>query len=59
MKLTAYLSGSTATITRTEEHNVTAICLDNATKLGSQLLAFISQPNAGLRDYLKHLAKVA
>ena len=42
MKFTALRSGSTATITRQETNNVTAIRLDNADNLGSQLLAFIS-----------------
>lgn len=41
MQFSAYLSGSTATITRAEPHNTTAIRLDEATNLGSQLLAFI------------------
>lgn len=45
MQFTAYLSGSTATITRAEDHNVTAIRLPDADNLGSQLLAFID-PNA-------------
>lgn len=49
MKFTAYLSGTTATITRAEDHNTAAIRLDNADNLGSQLLAFIA-PNAAPVD---------
>ena len=45
MQFSAYLSGSTATITRQEINNVTAIRLNDADNLGSQLLAFID-PNA-------------
>lgn len=42
MQFSAYISGSTATITRQEINNVTAIRLNDADNLGSQLLAFIS-----------------
>jgi hypothetical protein len=49
MKFSAYLSGTTATITRQEINNVTALRLDNADSLGSQLLAFID-PNAAPVD---------
>lgn len=49
MKFTAYISGSTATITRAEDHNVTAIRLTDADNLGAQLLAFID-PNAAPVD---------
>lgn len=49
MQFSAYLSGSTATITRAEDHNVTAIRLTDADNLGSQLLAFID-PNAAPVD---------
>jgi len=45
MQFSAYLNGSTATITRAEDHNVTAIRLTDADSFGSQLLAFID-PNA-------------
>jgi len=40
MKFTAYLSGSTATITRAEDHNTSACRFENATDLGNQILAF-------------------
>ncbi len=40
MKFTAYLSGSTATITRAEEHNTSAIRVSDAIDLGSQILTF-------------------
>lgn len=49
MKFTALRSGSTATITRAEDHSVTAIRLTDADSLGSQLLAFID-PNAAPVD---------
>lgn len=42
MKFTALRSGSTATITRQEINNVTAIRLTDADSLGSQLRAFTS-----------------
>ena len=49
MKFTALRSGTTATITRQEINNVTAIRLDNADNLGSQLRAFIN-PNVAPVD---------
>lgn len=42
MQFSARLSGTTATITRQEINNVTAIRLNNADNLGTQLLAFTS-----------------
>ncbi|MDZ4095210.1 MAG: hypothetical protein U1D35_09915 [Paracoccaceae bacterium] len=42
MKFTALRTGSTATITRQEINNVTAIRLYNADNIGAQLLDFIS-----------------
>ena len=45
MKFTAYLSGTTATLTRNEINNTTASRFTDATDLGAQLLAFASNPN--------------
>lgn len=50
MKFTALLTNTTATITRAEDHNVTAIRLEDATDLGGQLLAFASNPTAAPVD---------
>ena len=49
MKFTAYRNGSTATITCTDPHNTTAIRLEAATGIGSEILAFFN-PNAAPVD---------
>lgn len=53
MQFSAYLSGSTATITRAEDHNTAAIRLNDADNLGSQLLTFIN-PYAEPVDHTPH-----
>ena len=50
MSFSATLDGSTATITAVAINNTTAIRLHNATDLGSQLLAFATDPNAPTVD---------
>jgi len=53
MQFSASLNGSTATITRQEINNVTALRLDNAGNLGSEILAF-TDPNAAPVDHSPH-----
>ena len=50
MKFTAYLSGTTATLTRAEINNTSASHFENATDIGAQLLAFASNPNTAPVD---------
>lgn len=50
MKFTAYLSGTTATLTRIEINNISASRFDDAAGLGAQLLAFASNPNTDAVD---------